>query len=181
MDDATRRHASRLDDAEASRATRHLGALEASSALSSAATASERQAGALIGGRYRLERPLNAGGMGTVHLAQPSGGNQKVVVKFPHAHLLSSPGFLERFAQETQAMQKLTHPHVVEIYDAGMEREIPYLVVRYMGGGSLKDWIQSAGGRLLPTQLEWLRPIADALDFIHSQNVVHRDVKPENL
>src|SRR5262245_44475173 len=126
---------------------------------------SGREPGTLIGGRYRLERQLNAGGMGTVHLAQPLGGNQKVVVKFPHVHLISSPGFLARFASEIQALQKLTHPHVVEIYDAGTdrvleagaERELPYLVVRYMGGGSLKDRIVEAGGRLPPSELEWLR------------------------
>ena len=145
--------------------------------------------GWLVGGRYRLERQLNSGGMGTVHLAQPIGGNQKVVVKFPHAHLVESHGFRERFEHEIRALQKLTHPHVVEIYDAGTEivreaaaeRELPYLVVRYMGGGSLKDRIAQAGGRLRSGQLQWLPPIASALDFIHSQNVVHRDVKPENL
>jgi hypothetical protein len=177
-------------DDPAARETRLVGRAETPASESPAPpTGAERAPGSLIGGRYRLERQLNSGGMGTVHLAQPLGGNQKVVVKFPHAHLLASPGFLARFGHEIEALQKLTHPHVVEIYDAGtdcvreggIERQLPYLVVRYMSGGSLKDRIVRNGGRLRPTQLEWLRPIADALDFIHSQNVVHLDVKPENL
>ena len=142
--------------------------------------------GRVLDGRYRVERVLGAGGMGTVYLARDERMGRPVVVKVPHARLLDDEGFRRRFAHEVRALTDLPHPHVVKVLDAGEAPEegrtvpVPYAVLEYLDGGSLKERF-SRGPSSCEDVLAWLPGVASALDFIHAQGVVHRDVKPGNI
>ncbi len=138
--------------------------------------------GRLLDGRYRVGRLLGGGGMGSVYLARDERMDRFVVVKVPHARFLHEPGFRERFLREIRSLTTLEHPNVVRVYDAGEVEGVPYAVLQYLTGGSLRDRIARAGGTLTPAEVSaWLPPVAAALDFIHGQGLLHRDVKPGNV
>ena len=138
--------------------------------------------GRLLEGRYRVARLLGSGGMGSVHLATDEKMDRRVVVKIPHALFLDEPGFRERFVKEIRALTQLEHPHVVKALDAGTVDGVPFAILQFLGGGSLADRIAGRGGRLTLAEVcKWLPAVAGALDFIHRQGIVHRDVKPGNV
>ena len=142
--------------------------------------------GRVLDGRYRIERVLGAGGMGTVYLARDEKMHRSVVVKVPHARLLDDPAFRERFAKEVRALTALSQAHIVRVLDAGDATEegrdeaVPYAVLEYLEGGSLKDRLER-GPQTVEEVLSWLPDVARALDFVHGQGVVHRDIKPGNI
>jgi serine/threonine protein kinase len=111
-----------------------------------------------------------------------------VVLKFPVSSEQSTDNhaFLDRFGTEIRSLVVLSHPHIVKIIDVGEFQDLPFVVMQYLAGGSLKDRIaKGPRGELEPMTLDslrdWLPDVARALDFIHSQNHVHRDVKPANI
>jgi eukaryotic-like serine/threonine-protein kinase len=139
-------------------------------------------------GRYRIVGRVGQGSMGRVYLATDRRLDTDVVVKFPIADEKTSAGsdFLERFEREIRSLIRLSHPHVVNVLDTGELHGHPYVVMQFLSGGSLKDRICSGpgGGREpmpLRTLRGWLLEIAKAIDFLHAQNHIHRDVKPANI
>jgi formylglycine-generating enzyme required for sulfatase activity len=139
-------------------------------------------AGELLEGRYRVVREIGRGGMGSVWLADDEKVRRSVVVKVPDLAFLEQPGFRERFFVETRSLTELDHPHIVKVYDTGSFDGVPFLVLQYLSGGSLKERVERSHGRMEAHELlGWLRPVAEALDFIHRRRVIHRDVKPGNI
>ena len=136
----------------------------------------------LDGGRYRLVRELGRGGFGTVYLGVEEALGRQVVIKVPHAALLDQQNFAERFQAEIRHLAGLEHPGIVSIFGAGSEDGVPYAVVRFLAGGDLSRRVRDQGGTQTPEQvLEWLPAVADALDFMHERDVLHRDIKPDNI
>src|SRR5690349_3622967 len=139
----------------------------------------------LAGGRYRVTAQLGEGGMGSVYRARDANLDADVVVKVPRASLLSDPEFVGRFAREVRALVRLAHPHIVKVTDVGECDGDPFADMQFLPGGSLEQRQQGPAGRrrqLGPQGLaEWLEPVAEALDYIHKQGYVHRDVKPANI
>ena len=137
-------------------------------------------AGELIDGRYRVEKLIGHGGMGTVWLARDERvDGRSVVVKVPRASFLEQEGFLDRFEREIKSLTRLDHPRIVKVLDIAHVRAIPCVVLQYLGGGSLAERTEKA---VSPEEIvPWITPVAEALDFIHSQGVIHRDVKPGNI
>jgi AAHS family 4-hydroxybenzoate transporter-like MFS transporter len=140
--------------------------------------------GMTIGGRYRIERLLARGGMGTTYIAVDERAfERRVVIKVPDA--LRSDDARARFVNEARQIIGLQHPHIVTALDVGTvdtDDTTPFIAMAYMGGGDLGQRIAASGGVQSPDEVaRWLGDIADALDLVHERQVLHRDVKPGNI
>lgn len=135
--------------------------------------------------RYEVRRRLGAGSMGHVFQAWDHRLQTNVVLKVPTLARLEQPEFRERFLRESRFLVRLTHPRIITILDVGEHEGVPYFVMQYVGGGSLESRIHPPGGPSAPLPLpslkDWLPGVAEALDFMHRQGYVHRDVKPANI
>ncbi len=130
-------------------------------------------------GRYQIIRPLGGGGMADVYLARDPVLDREVAVKIPIPDRLSAD-VLARFKVEARAVARLEHPAIVPLYEYGDQDGRPYLVMRYMHGGSLADRIDRRPASLSEV-ITVVDHIAAALDYAHAQGVIHRDVKPGNI
>lgn len=136
-------------------------------------------------GRYKLEREIGRGAMGTVYLGRDSAINRLVAIKaIPLAREFSDSELAEaraRFFREAETAGRLNHPNIVTIYDVGEQDGLAYIAMEYLKGKHLSDFA-TANTLLEPRKvIELVARTADALGFAHKQNVVHRDIKPANL
>ncbi|MCC7118073.1 MAG: serine/threonine protein kinase [Anaerolineales bacterium] len=131
-------------------------------------------------GRYDIERQLAQGGMGLIFLARDPYIQRQVVVKVLMYSRMVDDVYREFFQQEAELIAALEHPCIVPVYDFGWHGEQPYIVMRYMAGGSLDDHV-AAGELKLTEAAHILKRVADALDAAHAQKIVHRDVKLSNI
>jgi eukaryotic-like serine/threonine-protein kinase len=137
--------------------------------------------GTVLSGRYRLEAKLGSGGMSTVYLARDATLDRQVAVKVMHREMSEQPDQLERFRQEARAVAKLSHPNVVAVIDAGEDGGYPYIVFEYVEGETLKQRIARVGALDTQEALAYAIEIARGLTVAHARNMVHRDVKPQNV
>ena len=138
--------------------------------------------GKVLSHRYRISQLLGSGGMGSVYHAHDETLKRDVVVKVPHAQLLVDPGFRRRFQHEIRQLTKLSHPNIVKVLDAGEYDGSPFAVLEHLPGKSLADRLVVSGGKQSLAEVsKWLAPAASALDFVHKQDVIHRDIKPGNI
>lgn len=131
-------------------------------------------------GRYVIKRELGRGGMATVYLGHDPRFRRDVAVKVLPRQFTHDPMFRARFEREAQTIAALEHPAIVPVYDFGEDDGQPYLVMRYMPGGSLGERLEQGPIPLLETA-NILKRIAAALDLAHGQGVIHRDLKPGNI
>ena len=151
-------------------------------ATSSTSDEEDQLLGTLLDDRYEIQQSLDRGGMGTVYLAWDTKLERKVVVKIPHARLMTDRTFRLRFLQEIRDLANHEHPAILRIEGSGSHVDVPYAVVQYLRGGNLRERITEQGGQETPAEvLEWLPTIADALDTVHKNGSLHRDVKPANI
>ena len=131
-------------------------------------------------GRYLLEDLINRGGMSAVYRGRHAETGQIVAVKILPGYFAHDPQFLRRFQREARAVAILNHPHIVRVLSTGKADSLPYIVMEYVGGGTLKDLLDQG---LLPFEraTRLVGQIADALQHAHEHGIVHRDVKPSNV
>ena len=131
-------------------------------------------------GHYEILRELGRGGMATVYLARQTSMNRHVAIKILPREFLHDPQFIERFKREVQLVADLEHPHILPVYDFGEIDRIPFIVMRYLAGGTLLDMVIDS----LPPLKALIRPVeqvCSALDFAHGEGIIHRDLKPSNI
>ena len=139
------------------------------------------QVGRVLGDRYRLVAPIGRGGSANVFLADDVRLSRRVAVKVLHAALADDDAFLRRFRAEAQQAAALNHPNIMRVYDWGQSEDGPYLVLEYLGGGTLRDLLDR-GHLLSPSQALLVGlEAARGLDYAHRRGLVHRDIKPANL
>jgi serine/threonine-protein kinase len=137
--------------------------------------------GTLLSGRYRLDAQVGHGGMSTVFRAFDTVLERQVAIKLMHREMSSDSDQLERFRREARAVAQLNHPHIVGVIDAGEDDQTPYIVFEYVEGETLKDRIRRLGRLPIPEAVAYAIEIARALGAAHERQIVHRDVKPQNV
>ena len=131
-------------------------------------------------GPYQILEQIGLGGMATVYKAYQPGMNRLVALKVLPEHYARDPRFVKRFEREAQVVAKLEHRNIIPIYDYGSHDDITYLAMRYLQAGTVKD-ILAHGALPLADVAKLLSDISSALDYAHSQGIIHRDVKPSNV
>jgi hypothetical protein len=130
-------------------------------------------------GRYHIREQLGEGGMGTVYKAFDTRLEREVAVKVILPHRRHAPEFLKRFDREAKALAKMSHPNIVRVLDYGEHDGLPFLVMEYTPGGTLKEKL----GEAMPWHqaVHMQLPIARSLMYAHERKIIHRDVKPSNI
>ncbi|HEY5023902.1 MAG TPA: protein kinase [Acidimicrobiales bacterium] len=137
--------------------------------------------GRVLAGRYRIESALGSGASANVFAAFDTTLQRRVAVKVLHPALAADGGFLRRFRAEAQAAAALANAHVLAVHDWGEDAQGPFLVLEFLGGGSLRDMLDE-GTRLSLAQAAAVgAQAAEGLAYAHARGFVHRDVKPANL
>ncbi len=131
-------------------------------------------------GHYEIVRPIGAGGMGEVYLANDTRLERPVAIKILNHKFSREKANLDRFVKEAKAASSLNHPNILVIHEIGLSDEANYIVSEYIEGKTLRDVI---GGKTLtlPESLDIAVQIANAISAAHTANIVHRDIKPENI
>ena len=136
----------------------------------------------LVAGRYQQESLIGHGGMGDVYRGTDTHTMQSVAIKRLHQDIVrENPDIVDRFRREGEALRQLNHPNIVKILDAVEEDGKQYLVMEYVGGGSLRDLLDEQSRLPMEAVLNIALDLADALTRAHRMNIIHRDIKPDNV
>lgn len=137
--------------------------------------------GKLLGDRYEIIEKIGGGGMALVYKARCRLLNRYVAVKVLRYELIEDQEFVKRFNVEAQAAASLSHPNIVSVYDVGQQGDIHYIVMEYIDGMTLKEYITQEGVIPWKEALNIAMQICSALEHAHKKRIVHRDIKPHNI
>lgn len=134
----------------------------------------------ILNNRYEIIRPVGSGGMAEVFLAHDNLLDRNVAVKMLRDQFLADKELLEQFRREAKSAARLIHPYIINIYDVVSEGDIQYIIMEYVDGVTLKEYLKE---NKLPLNavLEIAVRLADALQHAHSRNIIHCDIKPQNI
>jgi eukaryotic-like serine/threonine-protein kinase len=137
--------------------------------------------GAIIAGRYRLERVLGQGGMGAVFAGRHVVTGRQVAIKVLRDDPVRNRGAALRMAREARAVGRIQHPNVVAVYDAGLAGARPFIAMELLDGESLEQRIERTGPMSEPEAIRTLQQIARGVEAAHANGIIHRDLKPANI
>ena len=137
--------------------------------------------GKILDERYKLEKKIGSGGMADVYMAKDLLLDRIVAVKILHSSFGEDNDFIVRFRHEAQSAGKLTHPNIVGIYDVGNDQGVHYIVMEYVEGITLKQYIQTHPNIPIDTTVRIVIEIGNALEVAHENGIVHCDIKPHNI
>jgi len=139
--------------------------------------------GTVINARYRIEALIGEGAFGKVYLAYQLDLDRRVALKTLKKQFLADKSFVKRFYREARAVSRLEHPSIVKIFDFGTdpEHELPFLVMEYLEGGTLRAHLDTHGALPEAEACELLADVARGLVEAHRRGVIHRDLKPDNI
>lgn len=132
-------------------------------------------------GDFQLVRKLGQGGMGEVFLARQISLDRLVALKVLSRELAKKPGFVERFVREARAMARIDHPNAVKVYAAEADKGLNYVAIEYVDGQSMQDVLDASGRLSVGDAINVILSCADALAHAHEMNLIHRDIKPDNI
>lgn len=141
----------------------------------------ETMTGHTLANRYQILEEVGTGGMAVVYKARDILLDRIVAVKILHAEYGNDHEFVTRFRQEAQAAAKLSHPNIVNIYDVGKDGDIHYIVMEFVRGETLKEYIEKHGHLPINTSIQIAFDIGEALESAHHNGLVHCDIKPHNI
>jgi serine/threonine protein kinase len=132
-------------------------------------------------GDFKLLKKLGQGGMGEVYLAKQVSLDRQVALKILSKEMAKRPGFVERFVREARAMARIDHPNAVKVYAADSDKGLNYVGIEYIDGQSMQDWVDQIGTLEVGDAINVVLSCADALNHAHELNLIHRDIKPDNI
>ncbi|HEX8685908.1 MAG TPA: serine/threonine-protein kinase, partial [Pyrinomonadaceae bacterium] len=142
----------------------------------------DRLVGQVLAGKYRIDEKIDEGGMGCVYRATHVLMEKVVAVKVLHPALAADDKIVARFTREAKAASRISHPHAINVTDFGeSDNGVVYLVMEYLRGRTLKDVVRSGGPMTLARTVVIVRQVAGALEAAHTEGVVHRDLKSDNI
>lgn len=139
------------------------------------------RSGYILGGRYQMIRTLGEGGMANVYLAHDLILKRDVAVKLLRLDLRDDKSAVRRFHREANSLIELDNPHIVEIFDVGEEQGMQYLVMEYVKGTDLKQYIEKNRPLSYEHVIKIMEQILNAVLEAHNHGIIHRDLKPQNI
>lgn len=137
--------------------------------------------GKSISGRYKILNVIGGGGMANVYLAHDKILDRDVAVKMLRLDFANDDEFIRRFHREAQSATSLAHPNIVTIYDVGEEADLYYIVMEYVKGQTLKQYIQQNAPVQVDKALDIMKQLTSAIAHAHQNQIIHRDIKPHNI
>ncbi len=141
----------------------------------------DRFVGKRLDGRYEIQEIIGVGGMAVVYKAHDNVENRTVAIKILKEEFVSNDDFIRRFKNESKAIAVLSHPNIVKVYDVSFGDLIQYIVMEYIDGITLKEFIEKQGSLRWQDAIYFTIQILKGLQHAHDKGIVHRDVKPQNI
>lgn len=141
----------------------------------------DKYVGKRLDGRYEIQEIIGVGGMAVVYKAYDTIDDRIVAIKILKEELLENQEFRRRFKNESKAIAVLSHPNIVKVYDVGFGDRIQYIVMEYIDGITLKEYIESQKTIRWKDALHFAEQVLQALQHAHDKGIVHRDIKPQNI
>lgn len=137
--------------------------------------------GSILGGQYKIIRPLGDGGMATVYLAWDENLKRNVALKVPHKNFVADEAHIKRFRREAETLAQHSHPNIVTVYGTGDENGLHYIVMEYVEGETLHERLHRLGMLPISEAVEIAIQVTRALEHAHRRNIVHRDITSKNV
>ncbi len=141
----------------------------------------DKNIGAMLDGRYEIQKRIGVGGMADVYMAYDIEESREVAVKILKNEFINNDEFLKRFKNESKAVSMLSHPNIVKILDVGFNDDVRFIVMEYIDGITLRDYIEKEGHVDWKEASHLVIQILRALQHAHDRGIIHRDIKPQNI